>query len=294
MDFQELSYQKQEKLIHTFKKGNINEHISDSWFVEDTIGNKDVEKRHKIVDPLLESYPGTHWLTVGDGRYGTDAGYLKKKGFKAMATDISEALLVEGFEKGIIDAYKAENAEMLSFEDKSFDFVLCKESLHHFPQPMKALYEMLRIARKGVVMLEPPDQYIYSGIFQIVFRKVLLLFKLVKKNTYEVAGNYVYKISEREIEKVALALNYPFFAIKKVNLFYTNGVSTTPYSKFSFLKLYVGTMNRIFDTLTFLKLMEPTMISVIIFKTEPENHCLKNLRKNNYKIHKLQKNPYLS
>jgi ubiquinone/menaquinone biosynthesis C-methylase UbiE len=294
MDFQELSYQKQEKLIHTFKKGNVNEHISGSWFVEDTLGNKDVEKRHKIVDPLLESFPSTYWLTVGDGRYGTDAGYLKKKGFKAMATDISEALLVEGFEKGIIDAYKAENAEMLSFEDKSFDFVLCKESLHHFPQPMKALYEMLRVASKGIVLLEPPDQYIYSGIFQIVFRKVLLLFKLVKKNTYEAAGNYVYKISEREIEKVALALNYPYIAFKKINLFYTTGMRTTLYSKFSFLKLYVGLMNWVFNILTFLKLMEPTMISVIVFKTSPPENCLKNLKKNNFKIYKLQKNPYLS
>jgi ubiquinone/menaquinone biosynthesis C-methylase UbiE len=39
-----------------------------------------------------------------------------------MATDISDAALKIGFEKGFINKYKEENAEHLSFTDHEFDY----------------------------------------------------------------------------------------------------------------------------------------------------------------------------
>jgi SAM-dependent methyltransferase len=48
--------------------------------------------------------------------------------------------------------FQKENAEQLSFEDESFDFVLCKEAYHHFPRPMIALYEMIRRRCRLIVL----------------------------------------------------------------------------------------------------------------------------------------------
>ena len=66
------------------------------------------------------------------------------------ATDIAEVLLKEAKEEGYIKAYSKENAESLSFADNEFDFVFCKESYHHFPRPMIALYEILRVVKRGL------------------------------------------------------------------------------------------------------------------------------------------------
>jgi len=70
------------------------------------------------------------WLTIGDAM-GTDAHYLLNKGIKnVLATDISGIRLKYAFDKfKYIKKYKVENAEHISQENNSFDYVLCKESL---------------------------------------------------------------------------------------------------------------------------------------------------------------------
>lgn len=50
-----------------------------------------------------------------------------------------------------------EDASDLSFEDDSFDFCVCHQGLHHCRSPHRALLEMYRVARRGVVVFEPHD-----------------------------------------------------------------------------------------------------------------------------------------
>lgn len=47
------------------------------------------------------------------------------------------------------------NAESLPFDDDSFDVVFCGNLLHHLEQPLSAVGEMKRVARRFVVLLEP-------------------------------------------------------------------------------------------------------------------------------------------
>lgn len=304
-DFFNESYEKHATHFKLYAKDGQRQTIAQNWLREDTIGAYLAHKRHSIADPLLEGYPRAEWLTVGDGRYGSNAHYLLSKGGDATATDISDYLLKEGVTMGFISKYSQENAEALSFADESFDFVLCIEAYHHFPRPMKALYEMLRVARKGVVLLEPPDQYIYANVFQLLFRKFLLFLnglgvfkrlmgKEVKKHTYEDVGNYVYKISEREIEKVALGLNYPYVAFKKINQFYTGGIDAEVANDQSKLFRKVKTYTSILNMLTKLRLIEPSLLSVIIFKETPNEPCKKKMKADGYKLVKLPGNPYSS
>lgn len=47
------------------------------------------------------------------------------------------------------------NAYQLPFPNKSFDMVLCKDTLHHFSNPKKALKEMIRVLKKdGLLYLQ--------------------------------------------------------------------------------------------------------------------------------------------
>ena len=132
-------------------------------------------------------------MTIGDGRFGLDSVRIREKGFRdVLPTDICPTLLEEGKKRGIISEYAVVNVESMDMKEGSVDNVFCKEAFHHFPRPIMALYNMLRVARKGVVLSEPND--------------------CESKNvyvSYEPSGNFVYGVSKRELIKMAIAMNYP-------------------------------------------------------------------------------------
>lgn len=47
------------------------------------------------------------------------------------------------------------DAEQLDVPDESFDLVLVQDGLHHLPRPVLGFTEMLRVARRAVVVIEP-------------------------------------------------------------------------------------------------------------------------------------------
>lgn len=79
------------------------------------------------------------------------------------AAGITNVLLQEG------------NASRLPFLDASFDLVLCRASLHHFPDPRQPVAEMARVCRPGgrvvVSDMVAPDARI-RGAFDELHRKL--------------------------------------------------------------------------------------------------------------------------
>lgn len=201
--------------------------ISRSWFDTSTADYWRHERMYEFADCLV-GRNDSEWLTVGDGRWGLDSIRLKNKGYaRVLPTDICEHLLKVSHEHGHIHKYAVENAEKLSFDNSTFDFVLCKESLHHFPRPYIALYEMLRVARVAVFLIEPNDKTPeMNEIFQFCReyeQHGKALFRQRKEPGWEGSGNYVFSISRRELEKIALALNYPQVVYKGLNDHYIQG-----------------------------------------------------------------------
>jgi SAM-dependent methyltransferase len=47
-----------------------------------------------------------------------------------------------------------QDAQNLDFEDDSFDFAFVADGLHHCPSPHRAMLEMYRVARKGIIVVE--------------------------------------------------------------------------------------------------------------------------------------------
>ena len=56
------------------------------------------------------------------------------------------------------------DAEQIELSDSSYDFVFAHEVLHHCRSPHKALCEMLRVARRRVVLLEPNDSFMMRAL----------------------------------------------------------------------------------------------------------------------------------
>ncbi len=202
--FHEKSYEQHSDHLQKFSSGSEKVAHGKTWLEKDTVDAWRHLRMYHSIDPILIAEPKAKWLTVGDGRYGNDAKYILEKGCYALASDISDALLREAKDIGYISECKKENAESLSFKDSEFDYVFCKESYHHFPRPMLALYEMLRVASKGVVLIEPNDAYVNNKVSEILLRNTKNVIKLLlgrknNKHGFEEVGNYIFSISSREI-----------------------------------------------------------------------------------------------
>jgi ubiquinone/menaquinone biosynthesis C-methylase UbiE len=297
-DFQEKSYQSHETHFNDYASGSSKSNHAKSWLRDDTVDAWRHQRMRLHLMPLINEFPQSSWLTVGDGRYGTDAHFLKKNGIKALATDISDVLLKEGKELGFIDDFSKENAEKLSFEDNQFDFVYCKEAYHHFPRPMIALYEMIRVAKKGVILTEPKDATIGGSLIYIFLRNLKdlmsgILGKDISRHSFEESGNYVYSISEREIQKAALGINLGFLAFKVLHDSYQKGVEYEKAVSDNQVFKKVKRKIALSDLRSYLGLSNGGLLTAMIFKTPPSQKLQSNLKTAGFKVVELPKNPYL-
>ena len=298
-DFSAVSYERHAQVYANYASGGARSETAQAWLRAGTINTWRFERMYACAIPLLEAFPGANWLTVGDGRFGMDAMYLQAHGARTLATDISGTLLEEARAKGLIQEYRVENAEALSFHDHSFDFVLCKESYHHFPRPMCALHEMLRVARRAVLLIEPNDQACPEGVVTTLSRLAKnLIKKTLRRPTayhgFEEAGNYAYAISRREMEKVALGLALRTVAFKGVNDYYLRGVEFEPADPASALFRKVSGKIARYDLLCKLGINQPSLLAAIIFKESPFHGVKNALRRHGYDVVDLPENPFVA
>jgi ubiquinone/menaquinone biosynthesis C-methylase UbiE len=267
--------------------------LIESWFDE---SSADYWRHMRMYEAAayLSRARGLRWLTIGDGQYGLDSVRLRRQGVSAvLPTDIADATLREAKARGIIEEYRVENAERLSFPDGSFDFVFCKEAFHHFPRPFLALYEMLRVSRKGVLLVEPQDQ-----IRSPLRRAIHLLRRLSGKQThfdqhrYEDSGNYIYSISEREIEKACLGINIPGVAFKGLTDFYVSGGEFEPATFSSRKFLYMRSVIWLHSLLVKLGLSEHNVLMCCIFKEDLPSDTRRLFSRNGWRVVDLPRNPH--
>ena len=158
---------------------------------------------------------------------------------------------------------------------------------------------MLRVAHKGVVLIEGNDSCINNKVTERFVRKVkntlkLLLGREIKKHSYEESGNYVFTISRREVEKVALGLNYKMVCFKGINDAYKDGVENEKLSKNGLLQKKISRMISLRNLFCKIGLIDYGQLTAIIFKQEPSENVLHNLSKAGYELIKLPDNPYIS
>ncbi|MER9961628.1 class I SAM-dependent methyltransferase [Mesorhizobium sp. M0045] len=103
--------------------------------------------------------------------------------------------------------WQYQDAEKLSLDDRSFDWVFVHAGLHHCASPHWALCEMLRVARKGILVIEARDSLLNSiaGMLGLVpdfeIEPVLLSKGQLGGVRNSNIPNYVYRWTEREFRK---------------------------------------------------------------------------------------------
>lgn len=195
----------------TFFDDELHQKLYPTWWDDQTANHW---RHRRFMEPVLDvlQHKDQKWLTVGDGS-GHDTWIMRNEGFKdILTTDIGPGTLKRSLAEGHIDKFDQANAEHLQYADDQFDFILCKEAFHHMRRPYMGIYEMLRVARRAVVLIEPQDQW--ADFPPRAGRAGA---------SYERVGNYVYSLSQREVQKIALGMNLPGYACKNMQDVYIQG-----------------------------------------------------------------------
>lgn len=135
----------------------------------------------------------------------------------------------------------------LKFKNQSFEYVVTNATLHHVDQPHKAITEMYRVAKKGVLIIESNDSLTMQMACKLKFAEEFEISSIDLKNN---SGglldtgipNYVYRWTEREVIKTLKS--YDPSNIISVNFSYANDLSNIKPNKLSkkiliiFAKIY--------------------------------------------------------
>lgn len=186
------------------------------------------ERLAKLLRSMTIDLTGETVLLAGCGS-GVDLHYLRKRHnarwFVADLSPNAVALTRQAFPDAL---GSAADLRRLPFADGSFDYVFVASSLHHLAEPLMGLYELLRVARRGVLVIEPNDSWLTR-----------LATTCGVATEIEEAGNYVYRFARRDIEKVARAL----FARYDCRRFFACHTVAGSKAFFVLLKLVNGAMN---------------------------------------------------
>jgi SAM-dependent methyltransferase len=240
---------------------------------------------------LAGLYHRSTWLTVGDGHYGADAIRLLRYDIQVHASSLTDATLRESQSKGWITDASAQNAEALDFADSTFDFVLCKEAYHHFPRPAIAFYEMLRVARTAVILIEPQRRHVSPlGFLRDAFKR---LTGRAVEAAYEPCGNYIFRLCIDEVSEMARACDLPVVAYRGHNDFYHPRLFRKPVASVGEKAIFWSGI-LLQNLLCRLRLMPYGGVSCAVFKQEPPRQVVASLRARGVHVMALPRNPYLA
>ncbi len=132
------------------------------------------------------------FMCAGEGMEGS---ILCDMGFKCVTiSDISDVAVAEAMRRDKRLKGIALNAERSDQPDASFDVVVVQDGLHHLQNPVLGFTEMLRIARLGVLFLEPHDSFI-GKVLGTEWEKngeaTNYVFRWNKKLVQDVASSYL-------------------------------------------------------------------------------------------------------
>lgn len=106
---------------------------------------------------------GKEVLDVGCGvGYGT--AHLARTAKKAYGIDLSVAAIKEAYRLYPESDFAQMNAEQLSFNDQSFDFIISTENFEHLHDQAKHVTELARVLRKdGLCIIATPNPELFVG-----------------------------------------------------------------------------------------------------------------------------------
>jgi hypothetical protein len=160
-------------------------------FLEDCISSLLTEGKIDTSDSILVLGSRRHEMIV-----------LNNLGFtNVLLSNIVEPKFeVEFFKYEIIDALN------ISCKTESYDYVFIANTLHHLISPHRGVYEMMRVAKKGIFFLEAHDCMLMRLLVSAKFTYDYEVKAKGGLHGSELIPNYVYRWSKREIKKTICSL----------------------------------------------------------------------------------------
>lgn len=142
-----------------------------------------------------------------------DKAVFTELGFKDVTISNLDSRLPEGEFSPY--SWSFQDAENLQFPDSHFDFVIVNAGLHHCHSPHRALLEMYRVAKSGILVIEARESLLMKLALKLGFAEEYEVCNVVNegleyggvRNT--IVPNYVYRWTEREVLK-AIASYAPY------------------------------------------------------------------------------------
>jgi len=164
--------------------------------------------RDKFYKIIISKYldPNNKILVVGAGPIDLDVfsslGFKRVK-FTNLVTDKK------------LKEIEYQNMENLKYPNNSFDYSVVHASLHHMSKPYLGLYEMYRVSRKGILVIESHDNLIMKLLIKLHltenFENSSTKYRGLKINKNGVDGtsipNYIYRFTENELIKFSKSLD---------------------------------------------------------------------------------------
>jgi len=145
-------------------------------------------KRLLVADRSISQASSVLVLCAAEGYEGT---VLMDMGFSNVTvSDLSEAITGIAAERDPRLKTMVLNAEATGLRDGSFEIVLVQDGLHHLPRPVLGFTEMLRIASRAAIFIEPRDSLVGRMIG-------------TEWETHGAAVNYVFRWTPRMVRDVA-------------------------------------------------------------------------------------------
>lgn len=195
-------------------------------------------------------------LVVCGGNYDRDV--LLKLGFKNVTiSNLDSRMVGNEFEPY---AWSFQDAEQITLDTDSFDWVLVHAGLHHCYAPHKALLEMLRVGKKGAIVFEAREGLLMKMSTKLGLTPIYEI-EAVIGNDLKFGGvsnshipNFIYRWKEREIEKLVSSY-YPQYKNNTIDFFYNLRL---PDERVEFIK---SPIKRLIMNLTFL----PLRVLIVLF-----------------------------
>jgi len=145
------------------------------WRKELEAGKEQRGNLQTNLDFLVESSllkPNDTILEIGCG-IGSVVAELNGEGYDITGTDISGEAITYGLNKYGDIKLQVQPAEILQFEDQTFDVVLSFDLFEHIAQVDRHISEVCRVLRKdGFYLFQTPNKY-SSAIFETLYHKSL-------------------------------------------------------------------------------------------------------------------------
>jgi SAM-dependent methyltransferase len=111
---------------------------------------------------------------------------------------------------------RAFDAEEIACDDGEYDYCVVHAGLHHCQSPQRAILEMYRVAKTGILFIEPNDSAFIRLACRLGFAQEFEVASTIGKTNFKGGGlrfggipNFVYRFTAREVEK-CIETNAPY------------------------------------------------------------------------------------